>query len=266
MNSNLVNSKNTNVHVHNNPFLSPALIIKSRNIKPYIIHDPLAAHNLDYLRRVLDTTSHGIVPFIHYLTSKFSKDFELICRQNPFTLDKNNCINSINSVVDIYLLLKILRDFFKKNKSLKNSKLILKNTLVLFQTRNKFSHSEHLKEDKKKAKNVNMVHSLRNTNELLKYVQSSINLLELLLEYSISIKQKTKINISLISLQSTTNIIQDTIKIKNNREKLENSNIDIIQEAEKTLDILKKKVSIGTKKERENVAKSILNLVTARMI
>ena len=83
-----------------------------------------------------------------------------------------------------------------------------------------------------------MVHSLRNSNELLKYIQSSINLLELLLEHSITMKQKTKINTSLISLQSTSNIIQDTIKIKNNREKLENSNIDIIQEAEKTLDIL----------------------------
>ena len=266
MNSNLVNFKNTNIHVHNNPFLSPALMIKTMNIKPYIIYDPLAAHNLDYLRRILDTTSHGIVPFMHYLTSKYGKEFDIICKQNPYTLDKNNCIISINSVVDIYLLLKILRDFFKKNKLLKNSKLILKNTLVLFKTRNKFSHSEHLKEDKQKSKNPNMVHSLRNSNELLKYVQSSINLLELLLEYSISNKQRTKINISLISLQSTYNIIQDSIRIKNNRDKLEKSNINIIKKADQTLDILKKKISTGTKKERENISKSILNLVTARMI
>ena len=245
MNSNLVNPKNINIHVHMNPFLSPALIIKTSNFKPYIINDPLSAHNLDYLRRILDTTSHGIVPFLHYLTLKYRNDFMIICKKNPFTLDSNNCIDSIKSVVDIYLLLKIIRDFFQKNKELKNSKLILKNILILFKTRNKFSHSEHLKEDKQKSKSPKMIHSLRNSNELLKYVQSSINLLELLINYKINKKQKNIINNSLQSLQSTYNIILDSIKIKNNREKLNNSNIDIIQSAEKTLDILKKKISTG---------------------
>jgi hypothetical protein len=265
MNSNLVNPKNVNIHIHKNPFLSPALIIKNKGIKPYIIYDPLAAHNLDYLRRVLDTTSHGIVPFLHYLTSKYSSEFTIICKKNPFTLDSNNCINSINSVVDIYLLLKILRDFFQKNKDLKDSKLILKNTLLLFKTRNKFSHSEHLQEDKQKKKNPQMVHSLRNSNELKKYIQSSINLLELLINYPISKKQRNKINLTLLSLQSTYNIVLDSIKIKNNREKLENSKIDPIKTAEKTLNMLQKKISTGTLKERENVAKSIINLLTARM-
>jgi hypothetical protein len=263
--NNLVNNKNKNIHVHNNPFLSPALIIQNSNNEPYIIYDPLSAHNLDFLRRILDTTAHGLMPFINYLTTKYPNKFHTICKRNPFTLDKNNCIKSINTVMDIYLLLKILRDFYKENTNLKNNKLIIKNVILLFNTRNKFSHSEHLKEDLRKKQNPNMVHSLRNNKELLKYVQTSINLLELLVEYQLKNKENKKINSCLLTLQSTYNIIQDSIKIKERRDKMNNENINVMDKANETLNKLKKKLNTGTCKERENIAKSILNLITARM-
>ena len=45
--NNLVNKKNLNIHHHNKPFLSPALLIKNQKGNPYVIYDPLSAHNLD---------------------------------------------------------------------------------------------------------------------------------------------------------------------------------------------------------------------------
>ena len=53
------------------------LQIKNQKGKPYIIYDPLSAHNLDFLRRILDTTAHGLVPFVNYLTKKYPKDFAI---------------------------------------------------------------------------------------------------------------------------------------------------------------------------------------------
>jgi hypothetical protein len=264
--NNLVNKKNINIHSHNKPFLSPALLIKNTKGKPYLIYDPLAAHNLDYLRRILDTTAHGLVPFVNYLTSKYPKDFDIICKKNPFTLDKKNCIKSINDVVDIYLLLKIVRDFFNLKKNLPYKKDIVKNINVLFKTRNKFSHSEHLKIDKDMIDNPNKVHELRSSQEILKYAQSSVDLLELILNYELYKKYIKVINSSLITLQSTLNIINDSIIIRKNREELNNKkNLNLIKEADKTLDLLKNKLNYGTKEEKENVARSILNLINARL-
>ena len=264
--NNLVSDKNINIHNHNKPFLSPALLIKNKGIKEYIIYDPLSAHNLDFLRRILDTTAHGLIPFVNYLTSKFPKNFDFICKKNPFTLDSKNCIKSINSVVDIYLLLKIIRDFYNKNKDLPYKKEIIKNINILFKTRNKFSHSEHLKIDKELINNPNKVHELRSTSEILKYAQSSIDLLEVILNYSLFKKYKKIIESSLLTLQSTHNIINDSLLIRKKRDKLnKDKNLNILKEADKSLEILKKKLNYGTKSEKENVARSILNLVTSRL-
>lgn len=263
---NLVNKRNTNIHNHINPFLSPALLIKNQKGKPYIIYDPLSAHNLDFLRRILDTTAHGLVPFVNYLTKKYPKDFDVICKKNPYTLDKKNCIESINQVVDIYLLLKIIRDFFNLKKNLPYKKEITKNINILFKTRNKFSHSEHLKIDKDLIENPNKIHELRSSQEILKYAQSSVDLLESILNYDLYKKNQKVIESSLITLQSTFNIINDSITIRKKRDELNNKkNINLIKEADKTLDILKKKLNYGTKEEKENVARSILNLITTRL-
>jgi hypothetical protein len=264
--NNLLNKKNINIHNHNKPLLSPALLIKNQKGKPYLIYDPLSAHNLDYLRRILDTTAHGLVPFVKYLTLKYPKDFKQICKRNPFTLDKNNCINSINQVVDIYLLLKIVRDFFKIKKNLPYKNEIIKHVNILFKTRNKYSHSEHLKIDKDLIDNPNKTHELRSSQEILKYAQSSVDLFEVIINYDLSKKQIKNIEASLTSLQSTFNLINDSITIKKNREQLNNKkNINLIKEADKTLDLLKKKLNYGTKEEKENVARSILNLITSRL-
>lgn len=264
--NNLVNKKNLNIHHHNKPFLSPALLIKNQKGNPYVIYDPLSAHNLDYLRRILDTTAHGLVPFVNYLTSKYPKEFDQICKRNPFTLDKKNCVNSINQVVDIYLLLKIIRDFFNLKKDLPHRKPITKNVNILFKTRNKFSHSEHLKIDKDLIENPNKIHELRSSQEILKYAQSSIDLLETILNFNLYKKYKKSIESTLNSLQSTFNIINDSITIRKNRDNLNNKkNLNLIKEADKTLDFLKKKLNSGTKEEKENVARSILNLITSRL-
>jgi len=264
--NNLVNKKNVNIHNHNNPLLSPALLIKNQKGKPYLIYDPLSAHNLDYLRRILDTTSHGIVPFVNYLTSKYPNDFNNICKRNPYTLDIKKCIKSINQVVDIYLLLKIIRDFFNLKKNLPFRKEIIKNINILFKTRNKFSHSEHLKIDKDLVENPNRVHELRSSHEILKYAQSSVDLLETILNFDLYKKYKKIIETTLITLQSTFNIINDSIIIRKNRDELNNKkNINVIKEADKTLDLLKNKLNYGTKEEKENVARSILNLITSRL-
>ena len=264
--NNLVNKKNINIHNHNKPLLSPALLVKNTKGKPYVIYDPLSAHNLDYLRRILDTTAHGLVPFVNYLTTKYPKDFDSICNRNPYTLDKKNCISSINQVVDIYLLLKIVRDFFNFKKNLPFKKEITKNINVLFKTRNKFSHSEHLKIDKDLIDNPNKVHELRSSQEILKYAQSSVDLLETILNFNLYKKYKKTIESSLITLQSTFNIINDSITIRKNRDDLNNKkNINLIKEADKTLELLKKKLNYGTKEEKEHVARSILNLITSRL-